>query len=93
MKHRSLMLAVFLVASIVHAVASWVAFSRSEVIRAGSTTETWRGVSELLAFPLLYVANASSTLDLFPLMFVLNSALWGAGVCCLAIMIKRLVDR
>jgi hypothetical protein len=76
--------------AILHFVASWTAFTRSAVIQPIESTATWQQISKVLAFPMVYLSNVITAIDIFPVLFIANSLLWGAVAY---LMIKALKAR
>lgn len=66
--------------AVVHFCISWVAFTKSELIAPNETTEHWKVATRVLAFPLIYASDVMSAVDLFPVMMIANSLLWGAVI-------------
>jgi len=69
-------IAIFIVFAAGHLIATWICFTKSELIKPTAVTYRWRQVSELLAFPMVYFAPQSSE-SLLALM-LLNSIIWSA---------------
>lgn len=93
MKRRYLLWLICMVIALAHFVASWIAFTRSELIRPTEATALWRSVSEILAFPLMYLSDITSVIDLFPILMIANSLLWGGVAYLLAIAALRIYRR
>jgi hypothetical protein len=66
--------------AVAHFCLSWVSFMKSELIRPNDATESWKMVTRILAFPLIYLSNVGSTVDLFPVLMIANSLLWGLTI-------------
>jgi hypothetical protein len=79
-RSRKALIAGALLLAAIHFGVSWVAFMKSELIRPTAATEYWKFAARVLAFPLIYGSNASGSVDLFPLLMVANSVLWGVAV-------------
>ena len=90
MANKKMYMFTALLISAAHFVLSWISFTRSELIRPNESTETWKALTKALAFPLVYFANAEPALDLFPLLMIGNSLLWGA---VLSLMLYQIVRR
>ena len=75
--------------AVLHFALSWIAFSRSAVIKPSEVTSIWRGIAETLAFPLVYLSNVTSALDVFPILMIANSVLWGIVVAVVVMMLTR----
>ena len=78
--------AIFVVSFLSHSAATWVAFTKSELIRPTATTYLWRHAAETLAFPALYVLP-NSEYDLLLPMMLFNSILWAALVTMVVVFI------
>jgi len=48
-------------------------------------------VTKVLAFPLVYLSDASSSIDLFPILMISNSLLWGAVIVLLGVWCFRVL--
>jgi hypothetical protein len=83
-------IALFVVVAVVHFCLSWVAFMKSELIKPNEATHVWRMASEVLAFPLVYLANSATAIDLFPVLMIANSLLWGGFVALVVRQLARL---
>lgn len=80
--------------ALVHFASFTVSYVRSEVIRPASDQPGWQAASEVLSFPLVYMATLPSPFDIFPIAIVANSLLW--GTVCTAIVVtfvRRLARR
>jgi hypothetical protein len=75
--------------ALLHFALSWVSFTRSAAINPSGSTPLWRGISEVLAFPLDYLSNALSALDIFPILMIVNSLLWGVVAAFIVIAFAR----
>jgi hypothetical protein len=72
--------------AVIHFLASWICFTRSEVIRPTESTRVWRVATEVLAFPLVWIQSLDFGFDAFPMLMILNSLLWGSVLAGLARM-------
>lgn len=69
-----------LVVAVVHFCLSWIAFTKSELIHPNEATEYWKVATRVLAFPLVYGGGVTGSVDLFPVLMIANSILWGVVV-------------
>ena len=81
--HRKYLLGAIAVVGILHFCLSWVAFTKSELIKPTEATGMWKSVTRVLAFPLVYLGDAASGIDLFPILMIANSLLWGVVIVLL----------
>jgi hypothetical protein len=63
--------------SFVHFLAEGLCLTRAEAIRPGPDHAIWHAATQVLGFPLLYASDWIGGVDLFPLLMVANSILWG----------------
>jgi hypothetical protein len=57
-------------------IATWICFTKSELITPTAATYRWRHLSEILAFPMVYFQPQSSNWLLVLMLF--NSVIWSA---------------
>lgn len=69
-----------LIIAVGHFCFSWIAFMRSEILEPTAATEQWKLITSVLAFPLIYLSNFPSAIDLFAVLMIGNSLLWAAAI-------------
>lgn len=79
--------------ALLHFASFTVSYVRSEVIRPASDQPGWQTASEVLSFPLVYMASLPSPLDIFPVAIAANSLLWGTACTALVVAFSRRMAR
>lgn len=79
--------------ALLHFASFTVSYVQSEVIRPASDQPRWQAVSEVLSFPLVYVATLPSPFDIFPIAIVANSLLWGTACTAIVVTFARRLAR
>ena len=79
--------------ALLHFVGSWVSFTKSELIKPTASTAAWKSATRVLAFPLVYLGDASGTVDLFPMLMIANSVLWGIALVFIVLSAARMARR
>lgn len=79
--------------AVAHFILSWIAFARSEVIKPDSSTDLWLAANKVLSQPLMQRYLLDSAVDLFPLLMILNSLVWGAALAGAVLVLLKLASR
>jgi hypothetical protein len=69
---------VFVLVAGIHLLLSFLAFTKSAVIHPSALTSMWRVVTEILAFPFIYLSNSFGVVDGLSVLMIGNALLWGA---------------
>ena len=77
----------------IHFSVSWICFTKSAVIRPSPSTDMWRNATEILAFPLVWIQSFDLGFDMFPVLMVLNSLLWGCLIGTVTLLAWRRKSR
>jgi hypothetical protein len=70
-----------------HLIATWICFTKSELIRPTATTFLWREAAEILAFPMIYL-QPKSDLDWLLALMLCNSVIWSALLTVVVLLVS-----